>query len=135
MTEKIELKYFTKKEALEDIKNTLLDGYHGYLCELHNELFNTDYYIISRHDAEKALEEYGIFKAIGEIVQYEEMHFGEIITDLSEPEIVANMLYYIVGIDTINEIMNENELLLNEWNNIVSDETRLLMLNIIDDLI
>ena len=37
--------YFTKNEALEDIKE-ILESYNGYYCDLHNEVFNTDYYII-----------------------------------------------------------------------------------------
>ena len=38
-------KYFTKNEALEDIKNTL-ESYNGCYYDLHDEVFNTDYYII-----------------------------------------------------------------------------------------
>lgn len=125
--------YFTRIEALKDILETLENGYEGYLFELHDEVFNTDYYIIGRYEAEKALEDYGVFKAIREIRDYEEFSFRERYTDLSEPESVANMLYYIVGNEIINEIVNSNNSLSDEWNSIVSDETRQLLLSIVDN--
>lgn len=94
---------FTKLEALEDIKETLKD-YNGYIEDLHNEVFNTDYYIIGTYKAEKALEDYGVFYAIEQIQDYEVTNFGEVLTDLSNPEAVANMLYYIVGEETLSEL-------------------------------
>ena len=75
-----------KLEALEAIKDCLNDGYSGYYCDLHDEVFNTDYYIIGRQEAIEALEEYGTWKAIEEVQTYENDNFGEIFTDLSEPE-------------------------------------------------
>lgn len=96
-------KYFTKKEALQDLQDTLA-FYDGYICDLHNETFNTDYYIIGTYEAEKALEQYGVFKAIHEIQEYEKDNFGEIYTDLSDPEKIANMLYYIIGYNVFCEL-------------------------------
>lgn len=96
-------KQFTKLEALEDIKETLKD-YNGYIEDLHNEVFNTDYYIIGTYEAEKALENYGVFDAIEKIQDYEVTNFGELTTDLSSPEAVANMLYYIIGEETLSEL-------------------------------
>lgn len=96
-------KQFTKLEALEDIQETL-KCYDGYIEDLHNEVFNTDYYIIGTYEAEEALEEYGVFDAIEKIQEYEITNFGEVITELSNPENVANMLYYIIGEETLFEI-------------------------------
>lgn len=96
---------FTKLEALEDILETL-KGYSGYIEDLHSEVFNTDYYIIGYYKAEEALKnsDYGIFGAIDKIQEYEKNQFGEVNTDLSSSEAVANMLYYIIGEETLSEI-------------------------------
>ena len=101
-------KYFTKKEALEDIENTL-ESYSGYYSDLHNETFNTDYYIIGTYEAKKALEQYGTFEAIRKIQEYENDNFGEVLTDLSDPEKIANMLYYIIGNEAINDLYEYSE--------------------------
>ena len=101
-------KYFTKNEAFEDIKNTL-ESYNGYYCDLHNETFNTDYYIIGTYEAEQALEQYGTFEAIRKIQEYENDNFGEVLTDLSDPEKIANMLYYIIGNEAINDLYEYSE--------------------------
>lgn len=96
---------FTKLEALEDILETL-KSYSGYIEDLHHEVFNTDYYIIGCYEAEEALKnsDYGIFGAIDKIQEYEKNQFGEVNTDLSSSEAVANMLYYIVGEETLSEV-------------------------------
>ena len=101
-------KYFTKNEALEDIQNTL-ESYNGCYCDLHDQVFNTDYYIIGTYEAEKALEQYGAFEAIRKIQEYENGNFGEVFTDLSNPEKVANMLYYIIGEEAIQELYEYSE--------------------------
>lgn len=75
-----------------------------YDC-LHHTAFNEDYYIIGTYEAKKALEEVGTFEALGLIKEYELENFGNVDTDLTDPEQVANMLFYIVGehlIDSLN---------------------------------
>ena len=89
--------YFTEVEALESIKEVLESGYDGYACDLHNEVFNMDYYIIGTYKAKQALEQYGVFEAIETIQEYEKENFGEVQTDLSNPEEISNMLWYIIG--------------------------------------
>lgn len=109
MTEKT---YFTQIEALETIKETLKNGYEGYFEDLHNEAFNTDYYIIGTYEAKQALNQYGAFEAIEEIQEYEKENFGEILTDLSDAEKVSNILWYLIGrqaIELINFKGLENE--------------------------
>ena len=71
--------------------------------ELHNQLFNTDYYIIGRYQAKKWLSD-DVFNVIEYIKDYEEMNFGEITTDLSEPEHVVNMYTYIIGEELLSEL-------------------------------
>lgn len=70
--------------------------------ELHNRLYNEDYFIIGTHKATMFLERYGSFDAIAEVQDYERDNFGEVTTDLSDPEKVANMLAYIKGEAALN---------------------------------
>lgn len=107
MTTITEKQYFTEKEAMLDIKEALENGYEGCLYDLHNEVFNQDYYIIGTADAETALEEFGVFDAIRKVEEYELNQFGAIHTKLSEPEKVANMLYYIIGEEAIQKLADE----------------------------
>ena len=85
------------KEYSKDEYNTLVkDG------DLHNEVFNTDYYIIYYADARAWLGDQA-FNIIGIVKDYEEENFGEVTTDLSDSTKVVNMYVYIVGEDLINE--------------------------------
>ena len=64
--------------------------------DLHHEIFNTDYYIIGTYQAKQWLGD-NAFNAIEIIKNYEQDNFGEVFTDLSDPEKVVNMYTYIVG--------------------------------------
>lgn len=127
-------KYFTKKEALEDIENTL-ESYNGYYCDLHNEVFNTDYYIIGTYEAEKALEQYGTFEAIRKIQEYENDNFGEVLTDLSDPEKISNMLYYIIGEEAIQELYEYSEAFSENENDCATAENNELIIQDINELL
>ena len=111
-----------KQEAREAIIECLKDGYGGYYAELHNEVFNTDYYIIGTHKAKEALTEYGVFEAIEKVQEYEKFNFGEVYADLSDPEKLINMLYYIIGEEVESEMMNGAEEWNDNWNNIATEE-------------
>lgn len=54
---------YKRDEIIEDAKNAIIealqDGYSGYYEDLHNEVFNTDYYIIGKEKAIEALEDTG----------------------------------------------------------------------------
>ena len=76
--------------------------------ELHHEIFNTDYYIIGRYQAEKWLSD-RVFEVINIIKEYENDNFGKVTTDLSEPERVVNMYTYIVGEEIVNDYINSLE--------------------------
>lgn len=110
-----------KQEAIEDIMECLED-YSGYYCDLDNEVFNTDYYIIGTYQAKEALKEYDVFEAIELVQRYEMEQFGKVYTDLIEPEALLNMVYYIIGEDVICEMCNIPEFKDN-WNNVADDET------------
>lgn len=90
-----------------------------YACDLHHELFNTDYFIIGYYQAEEWLKEHvGIFAAIEEIKQYEKNNFGEVTTDFSSSEKVVNMYAYIKG----EEILSDCPTLQDKWNDRLNDE-------------
>lgn len=96
--------------ALNGLDN-IQDG--QYACDLHNELFNTDYFIIGYYQAEQWLiANVGIFAAIEEIRQYENDNFGAVNTDFSSSEKVVNMYAYIKG----EEILADCPTLQKRWN-------------------
>ena len=106
-------------DAKAAIIEALTDGeYSGYYCDLHNELFNTDYYYTYPGEAIKAFNKISVFDAIGVIVEYEKDIFGEVSTDFTDPCNVANMLYYIVGDEVMQDLFDGCEL----WNEVRDDE-------------
>ena len=117
-------------EAVNEIRQHAIDYLKDnqpscYGCDLHNEIFNSDYYIIGRYQAEQWLVKHiGVFNAIGEIKEYEESNFGGVNTDLSESEKVVNMLVYIAG----EEILSNIEALTDNWNNRLDEEACKLIL-------
>lgn len=125
--------YYNKKheemkvEAVEAIMEALENGYNDYYCDLHNEVFNTDYYIIGTYQAKEALKEYDVFEAIELVQEYEKDNFGEIYTDLSNPEKLINMVYYIIGEEVIAE-MYDIEAFNDNWNNCADDETNKIII-------
>lgn len=66
------------------------------VSELHHHAFNQDYYIIGTYKAEQWLGSMA-FEVIGFIKDYEQDNFGEVYTDLSDPEKVVNMFTYLIG--------------------------------------
>lgn len=102
----------------QDLVNYAIDGMDRinagiYACDLHNELFNTDYFIIGYYQAEQWLiNNVGIFAAIEEIKQYENNNFGKVSTDFSSSEKVVNMYAYIKG----EEILNDCKTISDKWN-------------------
>ena len=89
----------------EDVKNYIIDqlasdvGLDQHISDLHHYLLNEDYFIIGYYQAEQWLKKDNgsIFEAIETIREYEQSNFGQVTTDLSSSENVANMLAYILG--------------------------------------
>lgn len=127
---KMEKQYFTKAEALHDIKETLQNGYDGHTTDLHNEIFNTIYYVITNHEAKQALKQYDVFEAIEKVQKYEQDNFGKTYTDLLDPEKLANMLYYIIGEETIQELSTIEE----NWDNEVDEKIAKDIIKEIDNI-
>lgn len=119
-----------KLEALEAIKETLESGYDSYVGDLHNEVFNTDYYIIGTYQAKEALKEYGVFEAISLVQNYEKDNFGEIYTNCSDPEKLINMVFYIIGEDVLYSLDT-----MNNTPNIADEDFRRKMIAEINDIL
>jgi hypothetical protein len=106
------LNHSTKQEIASQLIDAINDGrlLDMEISEIHNEVFNTDYFIIGYYEAEQWLvKNYGIFAAIEKITEYENDNFGEVNTKLDNSESVCNMLVYILGeelmqgLDTISD--------------------------------
>ena len=76
------------------------------IYDLHHEIFNTDYYIIGRYQAKEWLGS-DAFDCIYDIQEYENNNFGQVTTDLSEPERVVNMWVYVVGEEILEDVVVE----------------------------
>ena len=109
------MKTFSKKEIIEDIIEYLENTGGVYGCDLHSEVFNTDYYIIGSTKAKEALESYGVFDALNKVQTYEIYEFGEGTADLSDPEKLANMLYYIESEEYLYSLEGEISDIINEY--------------------
>ena len=90
-----------KDYAIEGLEN--LKGQNPECSDVHNEIFNMDYYIIGTYKAKEWINKFGTFDVIGEIVDYETVHFGEVYTDCADPEKVANMFAFIKGEEILYE--------------------------------
>ena len=94
----------------ETVKEYILDrlgdgiGETQHVSDLHHYLLNEDYFIIGTYKAKQFLDGEA-FNAIEKIKTYEQDNFGEVNTDFSDPEKVANMFAYVAG----EEILRESE--------------------------
>lgn len=90
------------ERGLDLIDDMISNSYFVDASELHHHLYNEDYFIIGTYQAKQFLDQFGAFDAIGIVQEYEQSNFGEVNTDLSDPERVANMLAYIKGEEALN---------------------------------
>ena len=122
-----------RAQAREAIIDCLKNGFDGYYCDLHHEIFNTSYYIIGIYKAKEALREYDVIEALEKVWKYEKDNFGEIYTDLSDPEKLIHTLYYIIGEEVLFEIMDGVDEFHDNWNNLATDETNAAILEAIGE--
>ncbi|KRL08046.1 hypothetical protein [Liquorilactobacillus hordei] len=104
--------YFTRNEALNEIKKVLENGYTGAYADLEDVVFCNENYISYKVDAENPILEYGVFDAMERIKQYELENYGVIDTDFSDPVRVANSLWHIIGYNVIQDLETLSEF----WN-------------------
>ena len=93
-----------KQDVISYIVQQLEDevGLDNDVSDLHHYLVNQDYFIIGTYQAKQWLGSY-VFDVIETIRDYEQSNFGEVSTDFSDPEKVANMYAYILGEEILSE--------------------------------
>ena len=84
------------------------DSPNDWKDDLHHHAFNEDYYIIGTYQAKQWLGDMA-FDVINFIKEYEQFNFGEVNTDLSDPEKIVNMYVYIIGEEIVSDYLNELE--------------------------
>jgi len=102
-----------KKEEIKEYFDDFINDQDAEWIEenkddLHHHAFNTDYYIIGTYQAKQWLGDM-VFDVINFIKDYEQDNFGEVLTDLSEPEKVVNMYAYIIGEEIVADYLQELE--------------------------
>ena len=94
-----------KAQAKWAIIEKLEEGYEDYLCDLHNEVFNTEMYEPYTDKAVKILDELGGYSVVAEVIKYEEDNFGQTSADkYDNPGRVLSMFWYITGEEALAEL-------------------------------
>ena len=106
-----------KKNEIKEYFNDSLKDYDKETLEqlikdneLHNEIFNTDYYVVYYSQAIEFLGNQ-TFKIIEFVKEYEKDNFGAVITDLSAPADIVNMYVYIIGEQIVYDYYKECEVI------------------------
>jgi len=98
--------YFKYDEIQEHFYDAIKDNgkewVERYYDDLHYYVYTQCQYRIGNYQCEQWLGAKA-FYAIRIIKEYEEIHFGEITTDLSDSEMVVNSYASIVGEQIVNE--------------------------------
>lgn len=113
---------FSKETILDYIAANAMD-YESNNCldDVFNNLFNSNYWIIGTFKASQELNNFdgyehettldGVFGAIEFVKNYEQQEFGEVqADDISDPEKLSNLVAYIMGENTFNEILDKTGL-------------------------
>ena len=119
-----------KTEAKWAIIEKLEEGYDGYLCDLHNEVFNTEMYTNDEDEATKILDGLGSYSVIGETVKYEQDNFGQTSVDkYDNPCLVLSMLWYIVGEEALAELAEDVPEFDELWNEELTEDDCLVLID------
>ena len=113
---------FSEETILDYIATNVMD-YESNNCldNVFNDLFNSNYWIIGTFEASQELNNFdgyehgtaldGVFGAIEFVKNYEQQEFGEVqADDISDPEKLSNLVAYIMGENTFNEILDKTGL-------------------------
>ena len=94
------------EDLQDDLSNKPCTSYVKdiYCDDLHNMIFNTDYFIIGTYKAKKWLGD-NLLEVISYIREYEKNYFDfmETSTDFSCTESISNMISYILGEEIFQE--------------------------------
>lgn len=119
-----------KTEAKLAIIEKLEEGYDGYLCDLHNEVFNMEMYTNDRDEAIEILDSLGAYSVIEEITRYEQDNFGEVNTHrLASPCDVLSMFWYITGEEALAELGEDVPEFDELWNEELTEEECLVLID------
>ena len=119
-----------KAQAKWAIIEKLEEGYEGYLCDLHDEVFNMDMYTNDGDKAREILDSLGTYSVIGEIVKYEQDNFGQTSADkYDNPCWVLSMFWYIVGEEALAELGEDVPEFDELWNEELTEEECLVLID------
>ena len=119
-----------KDEAKLAIIEKLEEGYDGYLCDLHNEVFNTEMYETNTAKATRILDGLGSYSVVAETVKYEQGIFGQTsVEKYSDPCLVLSMLWYMVGEEALAELGEDVPEFDELWNEELTEEECLVLID------
>ena len=119
-----------KTEAKWAIIEKLEEGYDGYLCDLHNEVFNTEMYETNTAKATRILDGLGSYSVVAETVKYEQGIFGQTsVEKYSDPCLVLSMLWYMVGQEALSELAEDVPEFDELWNEELTEEECLVLID------
>ena len=119
-----------KTEAKWAIIDKLEEGYEGYLCDLHNEVFNMEMYELDTVEATRILDELGGYSVVAEVVKYEQDNFGQTSADkYNNPCWVLSMLWYIVGEEAMQELAEDVPEFDELWNEELTEAESLVLID------
>lgn len=91
----------TYKELEQEVQSIIeadIEQYEDSTLEnFHQDQFNSDFYIIGTYQAKEWLTEKDVFNCIDIVQEWEREVFGELQSDLSNPEKLASLVMYSVG--------------------------------------
>ena len=119
-----------KAQAKWAIIERLEEGYDGYLCDLHNEVFNVEMYTNDEDKAREILDSLGSYSVIGEIVKYEQDIFGQTSADkYDNPCWVLSVFWYITGEEALAELGEDVPEFDDFWNEELTEEECLVLID------
>ena len=119
-----------KTEAKWAIIEKLEEGYEGYLCDLHNEVFNTEMYETNTAKATRILDGLGSYSVVAETVKYEQGIFGQTsVEKYSDPCLVLSMLWYMVGEEALAELGEDVPEFDELWNEELTEDDCLVLID------
>lgn len=119
-----------KAQAKWAIIEKLEEGYDGYLCDLHDEVFNIEMYTNDEDKAREILDSLGSYSVIGEIVKYEQDNFGQVSADkYNNPCWVLSMFWYIVGEEALAELGEDVPEFDELWDEELTEEECLVLID------
>ena len=121
-------------KIFETVKSALVDNITNldrpYAFDLHNELYSEPQHYIYYAAAKEAAAELDVFECIGVVQRYEQDHFGEVYTRLSDACHVTNMVVYILGEALLQAIYDNTEYFGDKWSKQLSDDDLAAMLTL-----